>query len=235
MGIKTIFRFIGILPVCMRKRLVAGTVDRFLKKNARITVEGLENIPGSENVIFVSNHLSNADGLIYHEILNVSREHGKTFFVAGVKLKGDTVTNMVLDIIPHVSIKPGEPDKNAIRSAISILKEGNSIFVFPEGTRSRTGALIRGRSGAVLIARKSRVKVVPLALTGSEKLLPIDEEGKMGEEKFAKADVRVKIGKPIDFSVLPREKQNIDYLMREIAGLLPEKYQGVYGDEPNEI
>ena len=181
------------------------------------------NIP-AEPVIFVCNHLSNADGLIMRDVL----KHRPVIFVAGVKLQGEYLTNLVLETVNHIPIHPNQPDRKALREAINTSKEGKDIFIFPEGTRSRAGQLIQGRSGVLLIAKQAGVPLVPVAIWGSEKLLPI-KGGKMDHEWFQQSDVTISFGQPFTLEDLIEEDQ-ITGLMKRIAELLPEDYRGIYAD-----
>jgi len=222
-----LFYLLLIFPKNIRKRFTNSLARYFLKKYAVIHAEGLENIPRKGNVIFIANHLSNADGLIMQYILEKEKE---VTFVAGVKLQNEIITGMVLELVPHVKIHPNKPDRKALREAIEVVKNNGSLFIFPEGTRSRTGQLLKGRSGVVLIARNTNALIVPVGIWGTEKLLPINNGGKMSTEWFTKADVFVKIGKPFSLDSLSGDAETIDLLMLKIAELLPEKYRGYYSN-----
>lgn len=115
------------------------------------------------------------------------------------------------------------------------IKEGKSILIFPEGTRSRTGKMIEGKKGVVLIAKKTGVNIVPIGITGSENLMPINDND-MSKEKFNYANVKINIGRPFALpdKSLHEEKDNynencLNIIMNKIAELLPEEYRGVYG------
>lgn len=110
-------------------------------------------------------------------------------------------------------------------------------MIFPEGTRSRKGSLLEGKKGILLIARMSGVPIIPIGIHGTEKLLPINEDGNMAAEVFSHAEVCVNIGNQFE---LPERLDNQDKkqydeyalndMMKKIAELLSEKYQGVYGN-----
>jgi len=225
---KYLFYLLAVLPKTIRTKVLKRLASYFIQKYAVIDVNGLENIPKTRNVIFIANHLSNADGLIMQYVL----EKVKTVtFLAGVKLQDELITGMVLELIPHIKIHPNKPDRKALREAIEVVKNANSLFIFPEGTRSRTGELLKGRSGVVLITRNTNSLIVPVGIWGTEKLLPINDEGKMSREWFMKADVYIKIGKPFSLESLSEEGEIIDLMMLKIAQLLPEKYRGYYRNE----
>lgn len=220
-----LFFLLAILPNSIRKRILNKLARYFIKKYAVLHVEGLENIPEEGNVIFLGNHLSNADGLILQYLLEKKK---KVTFVAGVKLQDELITKMMLEFVPHINIHPNKPDRKALREAIEVVKNKSSLFIFPEGTRSRTGKLLKGRSGVVLIARKTNALLVPLGIWGTEKLLPIDPSGKMSKEWFTRAQVSIKIGKPFFLESIAESGETIDLIMLKIAELLPEEYRGYY-------
>ena len=156
-------------------------------------------------------------------------------FVAGVKLSNDPVTNLGTKIVKNISIKPNSADKDAIMSMIKVLKNGENLVLFPEGTRSRSGSMIEGKKGVLLVARMSKAKIVPISLYGTEKLLPINKNGDMAGEQWNKAEVNVRIGEYIDLPKKNKEESKheyddrcLTYIMKSIANGLPENYRGVY-------
>lgn len=183
--------------------------------------------------MFIGNHLSNSDGLVLNKVL---KDYDVTF-VAGVKLKGDAITNLGTYCVKTTEIKPNTADKDGIYRVIDILKSNHNILMFPEGTRSRTGAMIEAKRGPLFIAKLSKAIIVPVGICGSEKLLPINKEGNMSNENFHHAKVEVNIGKPFYFDKRMKEESKKDYekraldnAMYKIAELIPENYRGVYSD-----
>ncbi|MFZ5945485.1 MAG: lysophospholipid acyltransferase family protein [Bacillota bacterium] len=223
---KYLFYLFAILPASIRKNLTRKLARFFLEKYAVLKINGLDNIPQGNNVIFIANHLSNADGLILQYVLE--KYKNDITFLAGVKLKDELLTNLILELVPHICIHPNKPDRKAIREAIDVLNKKKSLFIFPEGTRSRTGELLKGRSGVVLIAKNTEVPIIPIGIWGTEKLLPINTEGAMSKEWFNKAEVHMEVGKPFKVQELAGEGETIDLMMKKIAQLLPESYRGYY-------
>ena len=210
------------------KKIVRG----YIKKYARINVKGIENIDKATGAkIFVCNHLSNSDALILDQIL---KKYDPTF-VAGVKLSQDPITNLGTKIVKHISIHPNSADKTALTNMVKLVRSGENLMIFPEGTRSRTASMIEGKKGVVLIARMSRANIIPISIWGSEKLLPINKDGDMGQEKWNHAEVNVKIGEAV---LLPDKLSGenkhqyddrcLEHIMKGISFNLPEKYKGIY-------
>lgn len=229
------------IAVAVIKRLPEGLVlkvarklaDSYIKKYANINVNGINNIDKVKKPrIFVCNHLSNSDGLVLAKIL---KEKSDPYFVAGVKLSDDPITQLGTKIVKNIPIKPNSADKEAITKVVKALKEGNDILLFPEGTRSRTGGLIEGKKGILLFARMGKAEVIPIGMSGTDILLPISKDGDMGAEKWQNAEVTVNIGEKIVFPSKEKDEDKHEYddrcmdiLMRSIANLLPEKYRGIY-------
>lgn len=230
-----LIKLLEIMPKKVRVALVRKGVRGYIKKYADLEVTGLENIDNTKGpIIFICNHLSNADALILHELLKDS----DPYFVAGVKLTTDPVTNFGMEMVKTINIKPNSADKEAMTNIVKTVKEGNNLFIFPEGTRSRTGAMIEARKGILLIVRLTKATVIPIGISGTEKVLPIRKDGDMGGERWQNAKVKVNIGTSVSLPAKEKEETKHDYearclttLMKSIAKLLPESYRGVYGEE----
>lgn len=227
-----ITRLTKLLPQPLVSYFVKKLADNLIDKHANITIEGKENLNTVKYpVIFICNHLSNSDGLVLSKIL---KEQDPTF-VAGVKLSNNATTNLGINIVKTTPIIPNAPDKEGISKILQLLKGGENIFIFPEGTRSRTGSMIEAKKGILLIAKLAKVPIIPIGISGTEKLLPIDPNGDMAKEKFGNAEVCINIGK--EFSVPMKEEgedkvmyeqRALNTIMKKIAELLPEKYRGIY-------
>jgi len=225
-------KIISMLPESFVNFLSRRVVDNFLNKYANVNIKGKENLKGIKTpTLFVCNHLSNSDGLVLDKAL---KEIDPTF-VAGVKLSDNAVTSIGVNVMKTTNIKPDSTDMVGLRKTIKLIKQGESLLIFPEGTRSRVGSLIEAKKGILLIAKMTKAPIVPIGLTGTEILLPISKEGDMSSEKFNHADVVVNIGKQFN---IPKQSNNQDkkeygefatkFVMNKIAELLPEKYKGVY-------
>lgn len=230
---KKFAKLINYLPEGLLIRVAKKISYGYIKRYAKLYVNGMEKIDKIDGAkIFICNHLSNADGLILNRVL---REKYDPTFVAGVKLSDDPVTSLGTKIVKHIEVKPNTADKEAIINMINILKRGENLFIFPEGTRSRSGAMIEAKKGILLIARASKAPIIPISLYGTEKLLPINESGDMAKEKWNKADVYVNFGEAI---ILPKKEKDelkhdyddrcLSYIMKSIANGLPKEYRGFY-------
>ncbi|SNS72019.1 1-acyl-sn-glycerol-3-phosphate acyltransferase [Anaerovirgula multivorans] len=228
----TTAKIINILPDKFVTYISKRVVDKYLKKYANINVKGNENLKGIKTpTIFICNHLSNSDGLVLDKAL---KEIDPTF-IAGVKLSNNVFTSIGVNVIKTTNIKPNTADKEGLKKIIKLVKQGENLLIFPEGTRSRVGCLIEAKKGIFLIARTTGAPIVPIGLYGTEKLLPVNKEGDMSAETFNYADVYINIGKQFDFPKRAKEQDKKEYedfatkyIMKKIAELLPENYRGVY-------
>lgn len=225
-------KIISLLPNGILTYISKKIVNRYLKKYANIIIEGSENLESiTTPTIFICNHLSNSDGLILDKVL---KEIDPTF-LAGVKLSNNAVTNIGINVIKTATIKPNSADKEGLKKVINLVRQGQSLLIFPEGTRSRVGSLLEAKRGIILIARMTGAPIVPIGLYGTEKLLPINSEGDMSAESFNYADVHINIGKQFEIPKKEKEQDKKEYeacitmnIMKKIADLLPEDYRGVY-------
>jgi len=228
----TAVKIINILPGKFSSYISKKVVDKYLEKYAIINIDGSENIKRIKTpTIFICNHLSNSDGLVLEKAL---KEIDPTF-VAGVKLSNNAFTSIGINVIKTTNIKPNTADRDGLKKIIKLVKQGESILIFPEGTRSRVGSLIEAKKGILLIAKMTEVPIVPIGLYGTEKLLPINREEDMSSETFNYADVHINIGKQFELPKIEIEQNKKDYedfaikyVMKKIAELLPENYRGVY-------
>jgi 1-acyl-sn-glycerol-3-phosphate acyltransferase len=181
---------------------------------AHIEVRGREHVPTRGPFILASNHLSWFDvplvpAYIKPQTLTMAKEelfHGRVRWL--VRFMGG------------FPVKRGEADRQAIRAADELLKEGNVLFIFPEGTRSKTHKLAKGHSGLGMIALRSGAPVIPVAVTGSENFL----------KKF-RPRVTITYGEPLTFKPAGRKTTREDIenatneVMAKIAAMLPPAYR----------
>jgi 1-acyl-sn-glycerol-3-phosphate acyltransferase len=225
-----IFAILSLLPAGARQKVIRAVMDMIWKRYTEEHIHGREQIPEGA-CLFICNHLSNGDGYTLVRALRPRR----VYFLAGVKLQETTMTRIGLEAVDTIPIRPNSADVEALKRAVEMLKAGQSVLIFPEGTRSRNGSLLRARKGAALIARRAGVPIVPVALTGTEKFLPINDES-MGTEQPHHARIDVRIGQPFrvaDLVIDPVEGEDerqllADAMMRQVAELLPPEHRGHY-------
>ena len=175
------------------KTLVLGPI---LKLLFRPWVEGQENIPPEGAAILASNHLSFSDSIFLP--LVVSRRVtflAKSDYFTGRGVKGRATAAFFKGAgqLP-VDRSGGMAGQAAVNSGMRVLRRGEVLGIYPEGTRSPDGRLYRGRTGVARMALESGCPVLPVAMIGTDKAQPT------GKKVPKIIRIGVRIGKPLDFS-----------------------------------
>jgi len=175
------------------KTVVLGPLLRLL---FRPWVEGEENIPEDGAAIFASNHLSFSDSIFLP--LMVPRQVtflAKSDYFTGRGLKGRATAAFFRAVgqLP-VDRSGGKAGEAALSSGLKILRRGEFLGIYPEGTRSPDGRLYRGRTGVARMALESGVPVLPVVMIGTDKAQPT------GKRVPKIMRIGIRIGKPLDFS-----------------------------------
>jgi 1-acyl-sn-glycerol-3-phosphate acyltransferase len=133
-----------------------------------IKASGRRKINKNTTYMVVSNHQSQLDILVAFSLFF----HFKWVSKAEVFKLPLIGWNMVLN--GYVKIRRGDRQsvENMMRQCETAIAEGNSVFFFPEGTRSRDGRLKPFKPGAFILARKMKVPILPIAINGSKNALP---------------------------------------------------------------
>jgi len=204
-------------------RILRAIVNVLFSLIARWEYVGLENIPSEPPYILVTNHLSVFDLPL---ILTICPHPIHAF--AAAKHKRNPLYAPLLAIAGSIWVRRGEVDRKALREALDVLKRGEVLGMAPEGTRARgTYALQKGKTGAAYLATRANVPIVPVGLTGTEKI-------KRNLPRLRRTHVRIVVGKPFRLPESGRVRgqklrEYTDLIMHRIAELLPEEYRGVYG------
>ncbi|MGE9808032.1 MULTISPECIES: lysophospholipid acyltransferase family protein [unclassified Janibacter] len=175
------------------KRIVLGPVLRVL---FRPQVEGLEHVPETGGAIFASNHLSFSDSIFLPLVLDRRVTFlAKADYFTGRGLKGRATATFMRGVgqVP-IDRSGGKASQAALTSGLRILRRGELLGLYPEGTRSPDGRLFRGRTGVARMALEAGVPVIPVAMIGTDKAQPT------GQIIPNVMRIGVKIGEPLDFS-----------------------------------
>jgi len=203
----------------------------FLRVLFKLQVDGIEHIPADGPAILASNHLSFSDSLF----LPAGLERRVTFlaksdYFTGRGLKGWLVAGFMRAVgqVP-VDRSGGRASDAALTSGLKILRRGELLGIYPEGTRSPDGKLYRGRTGVARMALEAGVPVIPVAMIGTDKAQPT------GQRLPKIMPITVRIGAPLDFSryqgmegdrfVLRSITDEIMYELLELSG---QEYVDIY-------
>ena len=207
----------------------AATSAFLLRLLGKPTVTGLEHVPRQGAFILVANHVSLADppiigwaaGYLTDRIIH---------FMAKQEVRGWPIIGWLAARSAVFFVRRGEGDRGSQREALAMLARGEPIALFPEGTRSRTGVLGEPKGGAALLAMRSGVPLLPVAIFGSERIFP-------GSSRLPhRTNVSVRIGEPFSLPHQPDGRldravlsDGSEEIMRRIAALLPAAQRGRYG------
>lgn len=197
-----------------------------LKIIYRPWIEGAENIPEEGPAILASNHLAVIDSLFLP--LMIKREVvfiGKSDYFTGKGLKGKIIKAFMTAVgtIP-VDRSGGERSMSALNKGLQRLQQGELFGIYPEGTRSHTGNLYRGKTGVARLALKSGAPVIPVAMVGTNIAQPI------GKRIPKIHRIGVKVGKPLDFSRY-RGLEDDRYILRAITDEIMYELMKLSGQE----
>jgi len=193
----------------------------------KFEVVGKENLPLEGPLIVASNHLNNADP----PMIALATRPRFPMFMAKREMINWPVLGPAFRIFGAFPVSRGKADISALRAATEHLENGAMLVMFPEGTRTRNGGMNEGHPGTGIIAMRSGAPILPVAITGSEKIgWPW-----IFLKPFSVPHIKVVIGKPFHLPEYERTTSEAaveatGIIMRKIAELLPPTYQGVYAD-----
>ncbi|MFF2993088.1 lysophospholipid acyltransferase family protein [Streptomyces sp. NPDC057950] len=162
----------------------------------RPRIEGLEHIPSSGGAIVAGNHLSFSDHFLMPAILKRRITFlAKAEYFTGPGIKGRLTAAFFRSAgqIP-VDRSGKEAGQAAIREGLGVLRQGELLGIYPEGTRSHDGRLYKGKVGVAAMALKARVPVVPCAMIGTFEAQP------PGQKIPNLHPVVIRFGEPLEFS-----------------------------------
>ncbi len=193
----------------------------------RINVIGSENLPESGPAILAANHNSVIDSFVLPVVLQ-----RRISFVGKAEYLHDWKTRTLFPALGMIPIdrSGGEASQHALEIAAEVLERGELFGIYPEGTRSRTGFLHRGHTGAARLAASTGAPIIPVGLLGTRAIQPPDVAL---PRPFRPVEIR--FGRPIapgaSGSVSDsrlRLRQITDEIMYEIKTLTGQHYVDAY-------
>ncbi len=197
----------------------------------RPRISGTQFVPREGPAIVVCNHLSFVDSIFLP--LAIPRKMtflAKSDYFTGKGLKGALVRWFMTSAgqLP-IDRSGGKASEASLNTGLAVLAAGGVLGIYPEGTRSPDGRMYRGRTGVARMVLEAHVPVIPVAVIGTEKVMPL------GAKLPAVKKVTVVIGEPMDFSrfdgmegdrfVLRAVTDEIIYRMNQLSG---QEYVDVY-------
>jgi 1-acyl-sn-glycerol-3-phosphate acyltransferase len=166
--------------------LARAILQPFFHLYFRMSRIGREHIPQTGPVIYASNHRSFLDPFV---IGTIARR--PIYYVAKKELFANPVVAWLLNALGAFPVNRGASDKEMLATAKAILERGDSILMFPEGTRIRPGSLGKPKRGTGHLVLETGVPVVPVAVIGTEAV--------RNGWRFRPHKVRIRIGRPLTF------------------------------------
>ena len=213
--------------------IVKGILKPLLRLIYRIRAEGRENVPKEGPAIIAANHLSFLDSFFIPLVVKRRR----VTYLAKADYFKSWKTAWFFKMVGQIPTERegGEKSKQALDVALEVLKDGNLLGIYPEGTRSPDGYLHRGRTGVARLALAAGVPVIPCGLVGTERVMPKDAKL---PRLTGRLQVRVRFGQPLDFSrYAGRETDRMvlrsvtDEIMYEIMQLSGQEYKDEYASK----
>ncbi|MBQ8144109.1 MAG: 1-acyl-sn-glycerol-3-phosphate acyltransferase [Butyricicoccus sp.] len=194
----------------LTKKFVRNWARRMLKMaGARVTVEGAENVPEGA-AVYIGNHTSYFD--IPLMLTYVGEPRGFMAKIESDKIPGIRTWMRRLHCL-FVDRSSAASGATVLREGEKMLREGYSLTIFPEGTRSKTGELLEFKPGAFRIATMAKAPIVPVTIMGARAMM--EDNG----NRITSGDVKIVIHPAIDTASLSRpEIRTLPETVRDIIG-----------------
>lgn len=188
----------------------------------RREVVGLEAVPRYGPLLVVANHLSDADPPLLATTLPRTLD-----LIGKQRLFANPLSRIAMRWLNVHPLDPSGINVDTMRVALRLLAQDHALVIFPEAHRSPDHTMKQGMAGAAYLALKSQAPILPVGITGTEKIPG-------WRMTFPLCRFGVNIGQPFTLPVLEgRPSRQVvesmrDMIMYRIAALLPEAYRGVY-------
>jgi 1-acyl-sn-glycerol-3-phosphate acyltransferase len=172
----------------------------------RYTVVGRENVPAGRAVVFCANHQSNVDPPVLFEAL-----HRRLHILYKAELRKLPVLGRVFEVGGFVAVQRENRDAAfaSIEKAAESIRQGNSFLIFPEGTRSKTDALLPFKKGGLVMALRAKAPIMPVAIMGGRAAM------QKGSAFVRPVHVTVRIGEPIETAEMsPSDRDRLIEIVR---------------------
>jgi 1-acyl-sn-glycerol-3-phosphate acyltransferase len=179
----------------------------------RYRVAGRAHVPPGRAVVFCANHQSNVDPPVLYRAL-----HPRLHILFKAELRKLPILGLVMETGGFVPVDRAKRDASmaAIDRAAQSIRDGNSFLIFPEGTRSKTDALLPFKKGGFIMAIRAQAPIVPVAITGGRAAM------RKGSAIVRPVMVSIRIGAPIETAGRSVDDRDdvVDEVRRAIEGLI---------------
>jgi 1-acyl-sn-glycerol-3-phosphate acyltransferase len=186
----------------------------------RVHVEGLDNVPRSGGALLVGNHVGTIDPPLTGALI----PRLDVYYMAKSEHFAKRRVRWLFNAFNAFPVVRGSADRAALRHTLDLLRKGHIVLVYPEGSRSPDGRLREPQSGVGFLARHGDVPVIPVAVWGTEKVLP------RGSQRIHRDHVHVRYGPPValpsgDGSAKSDNRAVAGAIMNAISAMLPQRYR----------
>ena len=201
-----------------QRRLLIGLAKALFKPIMKMEVSGLEHFPKNGPVILAANHVTNFD--VFPMQFAIPRV---IFFMGKAELFKNPIMDLLIRNLSGFPVNRGDKDQWAVNHAMKILKQGQTLGMFPEGKRSKGRGLGVAKTGTARLAIDADCPIVPLTVLGSDRF-------------FKNFPRRTRVRIALLPSLHPKEGETplalTDRLMFTLAQALPAEMRGVYAEVP---
>ena len=186
----------------------------------KVTLEGLENLEKGLPYIFAANHASQFDIFVLQGFLSYDFR-----WLAKKELFNIPVFGTAMRMAGNIPVdrEHGRKALQSLNEAAQRIAKGTAVIIFPEGTRSEDGVLKPFKSGGMVLAIKSGVPIVPMAISGSYAVLP------KGALLAKQGHIRIRIGEPVDTRTYTLKQK------AELATLLHDRVAAMLAENTGEV
>lgn len=205
--------------------LTVFLIKIWIRLTCRVDTTVLQKVPMNGPLIVITNHTGQIEVPIMFSYLQPRK--------ITAWAKAEAFDNLFLKVIfgiwNVIPVRRGEADIQSLKLAVKMIKEGYIFGIAPEGTRNKTGKLLRALPGTVLLALHSGAPILPIVHWGGENYLK-------NLKSLKRTNFYIRVGEPFRLNVEGVKvngeirQQIADEMMYEIAKILPEEYRGEYSD-----
>jgi 1-acyl-sn-glycerol-3-phosphate acyltransferase len=205
-------------PIYWVIRWILNVLILILVRN-HVHVDGRQNVPRKGGLLVISNHIASADPPLLG-----ARFPRPLHFMAKIEWFRNPFLGFVARQFLCFPVVRHTADRGALRHTLALLERGAAVCIYPEGTRAEDARIHEVEAGVGFVARRSAVPILPVAVWGTEKVLPAK-----GVHWPKAVDCHLIYGEPFHLPRADMENHEAaNYMMTKVAALLPPPYRGAF-------